>query len=156
MISYKLWALEAGLHCFSVMARVRKVMKAATANMEKPTPTQMKNLSPLRQVRQKSWRYMMCVTRAQSASTPVRRQDTGKNVSNASRQLDRYRYDRQTDKFSSNGHLPTSAVPQKVHSSLCHNVYCATRSTLLEKTIGLHQKYYSNTLQKDNVLQTDR
>lgn len=40
------------LHCFCVMARVRKVMKAVTAKIEKLTPTQMKNRSPLSQVRQ--------------------------------------------------------------------------------------------------------
>lgn len=42
------------LHCFCVIARVRKVMKAATAKVEKKAPTAMKNLRPLSQVRQKS------------------------------------------------------------------------------------------------------
>lgn len=41
-----------GLHCFCVMARVRKVMKAATARAEKTVATAMKNLRPLSQVRQ--------------------------------------------------------------------------------------------------------
>lgn len=40
------------LHCFCVMARVRKVMKAVPAKIEKLTPTQMKKRSPLSQVRQ--------------------------------------------------------------------------------------------------------
>lgn len=55
-----------------VMASVRKVMKAVTATTEKKIPTAMKNLRPLSHVRQKSCRYMMCVTRAQSAKTPDR------------------------------------------------------------------------------------
>ncbi len=48
----KLGIAERGLHCFCVMARVRKVMKAATAKAEKRAPTAMKNLRPLSQVRQ--------------------------------------------------------------------------------------------------------
>lgn len=71
---YKLGTVERGLHCFCVMARVRKVMRAATAKTEKSTPTAMKNLRPLSQVRQKSCRYMMCVTSAQNAKTPVERE----------------------------------------------------------------------------------
>lgn len=54
-------------------ASVRKVMEAVTARAEKNTPTARKNLRPLSQVRQKSCRYMTCVTRHQKASTPVGR-----------------------------------------------------------------------------------
>lgn len=48
----RLGAKERELLCFSVMARVRKMMKAATAKAEKNTPMAMKNLRPLSQVRQ--------------------------------------------------------------------------------------------------------
>lgn len=71
---YKLGTVERGLHCFCVMARVRKVMRAATAKTEKSMPIAMKNLRPLSQVRQQSCRYMMCVTSAQNAKTPVERE----------------------------------------------------------------------------------
>lgn len=51
-MKYKPRRSEIELLCFRVMARVRKVMKAATAKAEKNMLTTMKNLRPLSQVRQ--------------------------------------------------------------------------------------------------------
>lgn len=93
-----MYASEIELHCFCVMARVRKVMKAATAKAEKITPTPMKNLRPLSQVRQKSWRYMMCVTRAQSAKTPAGDKIFPNNVPSKQKKPQLIKYHNTTEK----------------------------------------------------------
>lgn len=57
-------------HSLWETATPRKEMNATMETMEKMTPVTKKNFSPFNHVLQKSWRYIMCVTRVHNAKTP--------------------------------------------------------------------------------------
>lgn len=66
------WQRESNrnLHSLLLMATDKKAMKATTANREKKTPMEKKNLRPFSQVLQRSCRYMTWAMMVQSANTP--------------------------------------------------------------------------------------